>query len=65
MNKTLTVLEVAKLLQMSESTIYKYAETGKITSIKIGTNLRFTEAQIESFISENTKISNPANEQAV
>jgi PTS system nitrogen regulatory IIA component len=49
----LTVPEVAEILQLSESTIYKYAEKGKIQSIKIGSNLRFTDDLIQQFISSN------------
>jgi PTS system nitrogen regulatory IIA component len=52
----LTVAEVAAILKLSESTIYKYAEKGKIQSIKIGSNLRFTEEQIQQFLSLNTQI---------
>jgi PTS system nitrogen regulatory IIA component len=55
MKLTLTVAEVAKMLQMSRTSIYKYAEAGKLPSVKIGSNLRFTEDQITQFISTCTK----------
>jgi PTS system nitrogen regulatory IIA component len=55
MKQTLTVSEVAKMLQMSETSIYKYAEDGKLPSVKIGSNLRFTEDQINQFIFNHTK----------
>jgi excisionase family DNA binding protein len=50
MVKLLTVKEVAKMLCISTSTVFKYAEHGKIDSLKIGTARRFTEDQIEAFI---------------
>jgi PTS system nitrogen regulatory IIA component len=57
MEQTMTVSEVAKLLRMSKTSIYKWAETGKIPSVKIGVNLRFTETQIKNFLSTNTRAS--------
>lgn len=50
MSQILTIAELAKLLQMSKSTVYKYAEAGKIPSFKIGTSLRFLEKEITDFI---------------
>jgi len=54
MEQILTVDDVAKMLQMSKSTIYKYAERGIIPSIKIGTSLRFKDEQIKQFVSACT-----------
>jgi excisionase family DNA binding protein len=53
--KTLTVSEVANILQMSKTSICKYTEAGKLPSIKIGSNIRFTEDQIAQFIFAHTK----------
>jgi excisionase family DNA binding protein len=50
MANVLTINEVAKKLQMSTSAIYKYAETGKIPSFKIGTCLRFFEEEINAYL---------------
>ena len=55
MSQVYTVTEVSEMFKISKSLIYKYAEAGKIPSVKIGTSLRFTEAQINGFLSENTK----------
>jgi excisionase family DNA binding protein len=55
MKQALTVSEVADVLQMSKTSIYKYAEAGKLPSVKIGSNLRFTEDQITQFIFTHTK----------
>jgi PTS system nitrogen regulatory IIA component len=46
----MTINDVAKKLQMSISTIYKYAERGKIPSFKVGTCRRFFEEEIEKFL---------------
>ena len=50
MKTILTVTELAKLLHISNSTVYKYAETGKIQSFKIGTSLRFLENEIDDYL---------------
>jgi PTS system nitrogen regulatory IIA component len=46
----LTINEVVKKLQMSKSTIYKYAENGKIPSFKIGACLRFFKKEIDKYL---------------
>ena len=46
----MTIKDVAKKLQMATSTIYKYAETGKIPSFKIGTCRRFFEEKIDDYL---------------
>jgi PTS system nitrogen regulatory IIA component len=51
MIQTLTVSDVAAMLRMSKTSIYKYAESGKMPSIKVGSNVRFTEDQINRFLS--------------
>jgi excisionase family DNA binding protein len=50
MGNILTVDDIAERFQMSKSAIYKMAENGKIPSFKIGTCRRFTEEQIEKFL---------------
>ena len=50
MKTILTISEVAKLLHLSKSTVYKYSENGKIPSFKIGTSLRFLENEIDDYI---------------
>ena len=50
MSNILTIDDVAKKLQMSKSTIYKYAEKRKIPSFKIGTCRRFFEDEINIFL---------------
>jgi excisionase family DNA binding protein len=50
MSQILTITDVSKLLQMSKSTVYKYAEQSKIPCFKLGSNLRFLENEINDFI---------------
>ena len=65
MKPTLTVLDVASMLQLSKTSIYKYAETGKIQSFKIGSNLRFSEEQIENFLSKNQRLQSKTSSKQV
>ena len=46
----LKVDDVAKKLNISVSSVYKYAESGEINSIKIGTALRFSEKSISEYV---------------
>jgi excisionase family DNA binding protein len=57
MTKLYNVSEVAELLGLSTSCVYKKAERGDIEAIKIGTSLRFSESDISVFL-EKCKISN-------
>jgi excisionase family DNA binding protein len=50
MESTMTISDVAKLLQLSHSTIYKYAEGGKIPSVKVGKSRRFLPDDIQSYL---------------
>jgi excisionase family DNA binding protein len=50
MEKLYNVSEVAKLLGLSVSKVYKLAEQGSLRSLKIGTALRFAGIDIANFI---------------
>ena len=50
MENILTIDDVARKLQMSKSTIYKYAENGKIPSFKIGACRRFFEGEVNTYL---------------
>jgi len=50
MSNILTINDVANKLKMSTSTIYKYAEKGKIPSFKIGSCIRFFENEIDNLL---------------
>lgn len=49
MEKLLTIKEVAKILRVSERTIFRYIKSGKLKASKIG-HWRISEKDLESFI---------------
>jgi excisionase family DNA binding protein len=51
----LTIKEVAEYLGVHTSTIYKYAQQGKIPAFKLGKDWRFTRKHIDDWI--NNKVS--------
>ena len=55
MIKLYKVGEVASMLGLSSSCVYKKAERREINSIKIGTALRFSEADIQGFLEKCRK----------
>ena len=58
MVKLYTVDDVADMLKISVSSVYKLAERGEITSIKIRTSLRFTENHINAYIKKRERWGN-------
>ena len=50
MGKLITAKELAKYLQLTEVTIYKYASEGKIPGMKIGSRWRFEKDKIDDLI---------------
>jgi excisionase family DNA binding protein len=50
MGKVITIEDVAEKLQMSKSTIYKYAKNEVIPSFKIGSSRRFFEEEVDSYL---------------
>jgi excisionase family DNA binding protein len=57
MVKLFTVSELAVMLQISKSCLYKYVEQGKIGYKKIGSNIRFSEEDVHSFLDHTQKSS--------
>jgi len=55
MEKLYKAEEVAQMLRLSTSCIYKKVESGEIMSLKIGTAVRFTEANIAEYIDKCKK----------
>jgi len=51
-NRLLTVGQVAKRLQFSKMTIYRYIKAGKISAYKIGKEYRIKESDLEKFLDE-------------
>jgi excisionase family DNA binding protein len=54
MAKLYKVEEVAAMLNISNSYVYKNAEIGKIGCFKIGTALRFSEENINDYLEKCT-----------
>ena len=50
MGKLVTAKELAKYLQLTEVTIYKYVTEGKIPGMKIGSRWRFEKEKIDDLI---------------
>jgi excisionase family DNA binding protein len=50
MIKLFNVSEVASMLGLSTSCVYKKAERGEIQTVKIGSVLRFTEADLDVYL---------------
>jgi excisionase family DNA binding protein len=48
--KLLTVKEISELLRVKTSTIYQWAEMGKIPCLKVNGSLRFLEDEILNWI---------------
>lgn len=49
----LTVKQVAEYLQLKESTIYSWAQDGKIPAIKIGRTWRFRRADLDTWLEQH------------
>ena len=50
MGKILTTKELAAYLKLTEVTIYKYANEGKIPGFKIGSRWRFDKEKIDDLL---------------
>ena len=48
--KVLTIDEVAKMLQMSKHTIYRYAKDGTIPAVRIGGSWRIAEEVLSKWL---------------
>mgnify|MGYP001061490285 CR=1 FL=1 len=51
----LNVKQVAQYLQLKESTIYSWAQDGKIPAIKIGRTWRFRRDDLDSWLGRHLK----------
>jgi len=56
MDKWLTLEQIAEYLQMSTSSIYKMAQTGKIPAYKVGRQWRFKKEKIDSWVEKRKVI---------
>jgi len=53
--KLLTVEELSKILQVRQSTVYKWVHYQYIPHVKIGSLVRFRSAKIERWIEQRAK----------
>ncbi|MCE5258313.1 MAG: helix-turn-helix domain-containing protein [Chloroflexi bacterium] len=51
----MTVKQVADYLQLKESTIYAWAQDGKIPAIKIGRTWRFRQVDLDAWLGRHLK----------
>jgi len=56
LGKILTTKELAEYLKLTEVTIYKYANEGKIPGFKIGSRWRFDKDQIDNFLKNGEEV---------
>lgn len=52
MEQLLTVPEVAKILRVSNTTLYRMIEDRKVSFVRIGNMVRFTRANLESLVGD-------------
>jgi len=55
MDKLLTLKEVAKILRVSERSVNRYIESGKLKASKIG-QWRIKQSDLDEFLKENLNI---------
>lgn len=53
--KLMTVKQVSEYLQLKGSTIYAWAQDGKIPAIKIGRTWRFRQTDLDSWLGRHLK----------
>jgi excisionase family DNA binding protein len=61
MEELYTIREVAEKLKISISSVYRYVESGRFPHRKIGSNIRFTKENIETFLSKPQKNTEAGN----
>ena len=54
MKNLLTVQEVAEMLKISVSTLYRWVNKREIPFVKLGGKLRFNEDEIKTFVLQNS-----------
>lgn len=56
MQELFTIREVAEMLKISVSSMYRYVETGLFPHTRLGSNIRFTNEHIAAFLAENSSV---------
>lgn len=49
-SSTLSVDEVAEILQISPQTVYRYGKEGKLQRVKLGSKVRFRREDVDAFL---------------
>lgn len=57
----LNVKQVAQYLQLKESTIYSWAQDGKIPAIKIGRTWRFRRSDLDDWLEQHLQAGDQAD----
>jgi excisionase family DNA binding protein len=57
----LTVAEVARLLRVSNMTVYRLIKAGELPALRVGKNYRIREADLQAFLAVGTVIADEAN----
>jgi len=60
MDKLLTIKEVAKILRVSERSVNRYIESGRLRAVKIG-QWRIRQKDLEKFLEESENIKKAKN----
>jgi excisionase family DNA binding protein len=55
MNEVLTVEEVADLLKVHRTTVYRMLKSGELPAFKIGSDWRFNRVRIEEWLKSRTQ----------
>jgi excisionase family DNA binding protein len=50
--RTYTLKEIAKILQVSEQTVRRMINDGKLVSIRAGVQIRVTQAALDAYLSQ-------------
>ncbi len=54
-NKLLTVNEVAKILRVSNMTVYRLVKGKQIPAIRVGKNYRIKESDVEKYLNRGSE----------
>ncbi len=58
----LTIREVADYLKITERTLYRLVQEGKLPAFKVGNSWRFRREDLERWISEQSRGTEPTRE---
>ncbi len=61
--RTLTIKEIAKYLNVTERTIYNLLDRGELPGFKVGASWRFKKEDIDKWIEDSKKMSISAKKQ--